>query len=115
MCSDTIDQMPDLGCPMLPYSFSFGVAAVVQAIEDIDGGGPWWGLLQMPFGDHGPQDVPWPNVPIRFSKQFYTMMQVCKEPFDMHRHTTWLYQVDVLTRIVVMPYENKFQRIIHRF
>lgn len=48
----------------------------MQAIENIDGGGPWWGFLQMPFGDNSPQDVPWPDVPIRFSKQYYTMMQV---------------------------------------
>ncbi len=50
--------------------------AVFQAVENIAGGGANWGLLQMPFGDKSPQDVPWPNVPIQFSKQYYTMMQV---------------------------------------
>ncbi|DBA75930.1 hypothetical protein WJX79_010130 [Trebouxia sp. C0005] len=49
-----------------------------QAVENRDGGGSNWGLLQMPFGDNSPQDVPWPNVPIRFSKQYYTMMQYSK-------------------------------------
>ncbi len=54
-----------------------------QAVENRDGGGSNWGLLQMPFGDNSPQDVPWPNVPIRFSKQYYTMMQV-QATLDCH-------------------------------
>ncbi len=55
-----------------------------QAVENRDGGGSNWGLLQMPFGDNSPQDVPWPNVPIRFSKQYYTMMQV-QALLDCHK------------------------------
>ena len=49
---------------------------MMQAIEDLNGGGPTWGLLQMPFSDNNPSDVPWPNVPIRYSKQYYAMLQV---------------------------------------
>ncbi len=36
----------------------------------------------MPFGDYGPQDVPWPNIPIQISKQYYTMMQACLRAFQ---------------------------------
>ncbi len=48
-----------------------------QAVENIYGPGGLWGFLQMPFGDYGPQDVPWPNIPIQISKQYYAMMQAC--------------------------------------
>lgn len=47
----------------------------LQAVENMYGPGGLWGFLQMPFGDYGPQDVPWPDVPIQISKQYYTMMQ----------------------------------------
>lgn len=49
-----------------------------QAVENIYGPGGLWGFLQMPFGDYGPQDVPWPNIPIQISKQYYAMMQYSK-------------------------------------
>ena len=29
----------------------------------------------MPFGNYSPQDVPWPDIPIQISKQYYAMMQ----------------------------------------
>lgn len=47
-----------------------------QAVEDRYGGGGWWGLLQMPFGDNNPKGVNWPVIPIQFSKQYFAMMQV---------------------------------------
>ena len=49
---------------------------MLQAIENIYGTGGLWGFLQMPFGDYGPQDIPWPVIPIQISKQYYAMMQV---------------------------------------
>ena len=52
-----------------------------QAVENIYGPGGLWGFLQMPFGDYGPQDVPWPNIPIQISKQYYAMMQACIRAF----------------------------------
>jgi len=36
----------------------------------------------MPFGDYGPQDIPWPNIPIQVSKQYYAMMQACFRAFQ---------------------------------
>ena len=32
----------------------------------------------MPFGDWNSQDVPWPDIPIQISKQYYVMMQASK-------------------------------------
>lgn len=55
----------------------------LQAVENIYGTGGLWGFLQMPFGDFGPQDVPWPNVPIQISKQYYAMMQACSSSPDL--------------------------------
>ena len=49
----------------------------MQAVENKYGTGGLWGFLQMPFGDYGPQDVPWPDVPIQISKQYYAMLQAC--------------------------------------
>lgn len=49
---------------------------MLQAVENIYGTGGLWGFLQMPFGDYGPQDIPWPVIPIQISKQYYAMMQV---------------------------------------
>ena len=43
----------------------------LQAVENLHGGGPTWGLLQMPFDDSGPGDIP-----IQFSKQYFALMQV---------------------------------------
>lgn len=54
---------------------------MLQAVENIYGPGGLWGFLQMPFGDYGPQDIPWPNIPIQISKQYYTMMQACFRAF----------------------------------
>ena len=48
---------------------------MLQAVENIYGTGGLWGFLQMPFGDYGPQDIPWPVIPIQISKQYYAMMQ----------------------------------------
>lgn len=50
--------------------------SVAQVVEDGHGGGAWWGLLQMPFGDNNPKSVNWPVIPIQFSKQYFAMMQV---------------------------------------
>ena len=55
----------------------------LQAVENIYGTGGLWGFLQMPFGDFGPQDVPWPNVPIQISKQYYAMMQACSSSHNL--------------------------------
>ena len=43
----------------------------LQAVENLHGGGPTWGLLQMPFDDSGPGDIA-----IQFSKQYFALMQV---------------------------------------
>ena len=55
---------------------SWHIVFDAQAIEDRYGGGGWWGLLQMPFGDNNPSSANWPVIPIQFSKQYYAMMQV---------------------------------------
>jgi hypothetical protein len=82
-----------------------------QAVENRDGGGSNWGLLQMPFGDNSPQDVPWPNVPIRFSKQYYTMMQV-QRPVRLPRpveQQSFAYLRDII--IVVL---RRWSRVWYR-
>lgn len=45
---------------------------VVKAVEDLNGSGAQWGLMQMPFGNTSPIDIP-----IQISKQYYALMQVC--------------------------------------
>lgn len=51
---------------------SFGLYTAMQVVEDINGAGALWGLLQMPFNDTGPGDIP-----IQMSKQYYAMLQAC--------------------------------------
>ena len=62
----------------------------IQAVENLDGGGANWGLVQMPFSDYRPGNGPWPEVPIRFSKQYYAMMQVSKYPLEISSLTALL-------------------------
>ncbi|KAL0045131.1 hypothetical protein WJX82_009312 [Trebouxia sp. C0006] len=73
-----------------------------QAVENIYGPGGLWGFLQMPFGDYGPQDVPWPNIPIQISKQYYTMMQACFRAFKT--------KVDFIQQV----YQERMDHIEHR-
>lgn len=58
-------------------------AVAFQAIEDLNNaGGAQWGLMQMPFDDNSSADIP-----IRISKQYYALMQVCSAA----QRGMWLY------------------------
>ena len=68
-----------------------------QAVENIHGGGPTWGLLQMPFEDSGPGDIP-----IQFSKQYYALMQVSPllHVMPAHKHNHIVVCESLLSKVV---------------
>ena len=68
-----------------------------QAVENIHGGGPTWGLLQMPFENSGPGDIP-----IQFSKQYYALMQVSPllHVMPAHNHNRIVVCESLLSKVV---------------